>query len=543
MKQLFISIVLVFIGNITTVNAQQDTVKSVCASQKTEIQTPSDFDIWMRSDWGFSMTGGTNYFLGDISSHDVVVLKPNFGIGLEKKLNEYILWKGNFMQGRLSGEKEKFEMGGIANLYFIAKITEYSSVFEFDLLDVLQGPQERKASLNAYAGFGIVDFRTQRKNLVTKQVLQSYGFDGFQLAKPTREMVYPVGVVFEYNVTKALAFNFDVSLRIVNSDKVDAYIANANNTIFADMYNYTGIGFTYKFGYKDCDFDGVPNRLDKCPGTPYGLPVGPDGCITDRDNDGIADNEDVCPDMPGPANTKGCPDTDGDGIADKDDKCIYDKGTIEMFGCPDADGDGIADKDDKCPKEKGTIELHGCPDADADGIADFEDRCPNQFGPAVLNGCPDTDGDGIADIDDKCPKEPGLSKNIGCPEVKKEVLKIFERALTGIQFETGKDVILKASYPILDQVVQVMLQNPSYNLEINGHTDNVGDPQKNMELSDKRAKAVQNYLISKGVAKERTIARGFGDTLPIADNKTPQGKSKNRRVEFKVVFQSIIIEE
>jgi len=308
------------------------------------------------------------------------------------------------------------------------------------------------------------------------------------------------------------------------------------------MYNYTGIGFSYKFGYKDCDYDGIPNRLDKCPGTPYGMPVDATGCITDKDNDGIADNDDACPEMAGPASTKGCPDTDGDEIADKDDSCPFDKGSIEMKGCPDTDSDGIADKDDKCPKEKGKIELNGCPDSDNDGLADFEDRCPELFGPAVLNGCPDTDGDGIADIDDKCPKEAGLSKNLGCPEVKKEVLKIFERALTGIQFETGKDVILKTSFPILDQVVKVMKENPSYNLEINGHTDNVGNAQKNMELSNKRAIAVQNYMISKGVEASRMKAQGFGDTMPVADNKTALGKSKNRRVEFKVVFQTITVE-
>lgn len=541
MKQIVLSITIIIACGLSVLQAQTDTVAK-CAAQPEKEYVVTNFDIWMRSNWGFSMTGGTNYFLGDISSKDAVILKPNFGIGIEKKLNDYVVWKGNFMQGRLSGEKAAYESGDAANLYFIAKITEYSTVFQFDLINILQGPAERKASINAYAGAGIVDFRTQRKDLKTKAVMQSYGFNGIHLATPTREVVFPIGVLFNYNVNKALAFNLDVSLRMVNSDKVDAHISNANNTVFADMYNYTGIGFTYKFGYKDCDYDGIVNRLDKCPGTPYGMPVDADGCITDKDNDGIADNEDDCPDMPGTIATKGCPDTDGDGIADKDDACPQDKGLLELNGCPDTDGDGIADKDDKCPKEKGKVELNGCPDSDNDGIADYEDRCPNEFGIPVLLGCPDTDGDGIADIDDKCPKEAGLSKNAGCPEVKKEVLKIFERALTGIQFETGKDVILKTSFPILDQVVKVMKENPSYNLEINGHTDNVGDAQKNQELSNKRSLAVQNYMVSKGVENNRMISHGYGDTMPIADNKTSQGKSKNRRVEFKVIFQTITVE-
>jgi len=117
------------------------------------------------------------------------------------------------------------------------------------------------------------------------------------------------------------------------------------------------------------------------------------------------------------------------------------------------------------------------------------------------------------------------------------VLRIFEKALTGIQFETGKDIIKKTSFPILDQVATVMIENPSYNLTINGHTDNQGDDSKNLELSQKRAEAVQKYLAGKNVEQKRMIAKGFGSTMPIADNKTEKGRSLNRRVEFKVVFQ------
>ena len=133
---------------------------------------------------------------------------------------------------------------------------------------------------------------------------------------------------------------------------------------------------------------------------------------------------------------------------------------------------------------------------------------------------------------------------MGCPAVKREVLKIFEKALTGIQFETGEDVIKKQSFPILDQVVKAMKENPEYNLEINGHTDNVGDSTKNQILSDKRAASVRKYLIDKGIAETRMVSHGYGQTIPIADNKTAAGRAKNRRVEFKVLFQQIeVIEE
>jgi OmpA-OmpF porin, OOP family len=121
--------------------------------------------------------------------------------------------------------------------------------------------------------------------------------------------------------------------------------------------------------------------------------------------------------------------------------------------------------------------------------------------------------------------------------VKEEVKELFKRALTGIKFETGKDVIKSESFAILDNVVQVMKENPSYKLKIAGHTDNVGDAAKNLDLSDRRAKAVRAYLIEHGVSSNAIIdATGFGDTQPIGDNKTKEGKAQNRRVEFVVEF-------
>lgn len=203
---------------------------------------------------------------------------------------------------------------------------------------------------------------------------------------------------------------------------------------------------------------------------------------------------------------------------------------------PDVDGDGIPDKDDKCPQEKGLANLGGCPDADGDGIADKMDACPNLAGPADKQGCPDSDGDGISDNLDKCPTVPGVASMKGCPEINEKTKKLFEKALTGVQFETGKSTIKKVSYPILDQVVTVMKENPSYNLEIHGHTDDQGDDAKNMKLSDDRAAAVKTYLTEKGVAATRLSSAGHGETMPVADNKTAAGRAKNRRVEFKVTF-------
>lgn len=195
-----------------------------------------------------------------------------------------------------------------------------------------------------------------------------------------------------------------------------------------------------------------------------------------------------------------------------------------------------------------SIKLVGVPmDRDKDGVLDKDDKCPDVFGLAQFEGCPDTDGDGIVDSEDKCPTVFGELSNKGCPievvkeEPKVEVInkkaaEIFKKAMSGIQFETGKDIIKKTSYPILDNVVGVLKSNPTWTTTIEGHTDNVGDAEKNKDLSARRALAVKNYIVAKGVSANSLIHEGYGAERPMADNKTPAGRAKNRRVEFKVDY-------
>lgn len=257
----------------------------------------------------------------------------------------------------------------------------------------------------------------------------------------------------------------------------------------------------------------------------------------DRDSDGIVDQLDACPDTPGTLMSRGCPDRDFDGIADKFDKCPDVPGMVKYQGCPDTDGDGIMDADDSCVTVPGLKQFNGCPDTDGDGIPDNQDSCKTVPGLSRYFGCPDSDNDSLPDHLDKCPREAGPAWNKGCPEIKESVRKLFERALTGIQFQTNKAIILPKSFPILDNVAKVMKENPTYYLIINGHTDDQGDDMKNMKLSDDRANAVRLYLIRKGVSAERMESHGFGETQPIDSNETPEGRSRNRRVEFKVKFE------
>lgn len=173
-------------------------------------------------------------------------------------------------------------------------------------------------------------------------------------------------------------------------------------------------------------------------------------------------------------------------------------------------------------------------DADKDGFDDDEDECPNVIG--TVKGCPDSDGDGIADKDDKCPDLAGVAANNGCPEIKAEDVKVLNEALHGINFASGKAVISESSYGILDKVVLIMKNNPSYKLKIEGHTDSQGNDELNLNLSEKRVQAVKTYLVEHGVEASRLSAKGFGETKPIADNGTAEGRAENRRVELKIVF-------
>lgn len=246
---------------------------------------------------------------------------------------------------------------------------------------------------------------------------------------------------------------------------------------------------------RDSDGDGVPDRIDECPDTPQGVVVDSVGCPVDSDGDGVPDYIDECPDTP--------------------------KGVV--------------------------VDSVGCPiDDDGDGVPNYIDECPDTPQGVVVDsvGCPvDTDGDGIPDYLDKCPNVPGPESNYGCPELKKEVRSLFKKAMQGIQFETDKDVIKKSSYPTLDKIVEVMKTNPTYMLSIGGHTDDVGSEEYNQVLSEKRAGSVRRYLIEHGVEESRIASKGYGKTMPIADNTTVEGRALNRRVEFEVIFEKVTFEK
>jgi outer membrane protein OmpA-like peptidoglycan-associated protein len=263
----------------------------------------------------------------------------------------------------------------------------------------------------------------------------------------------------------------------------------------------------------------------------------------DKDGDGVPDKADACPDVAGSPKAGGCPDKDGDGVADETDKCPDVKGLASNRGCPiaDRDNDTVLDDVDQCPDVPGSPKYHGCPipDTDGDGLNDEVDLCPEKAGPVEFNGCPipDSDGDGVNDKDDKCPTVAGSLANHGCPDIRKEIVEKVNYAAKKIFFVTGSDKIATASYSALDNVAAVLKANANLKLLVEGHTDNVGKPASNLTLSQKRAEAVKNYLVQKGLDANRLEAKGYGQDKPVADNSTPAGRAANRRVELKLSQQ------
>jgi outer membrane protein OmpA-like peptidoglycan-associated protein len=314
------------------------------------------------------------------------------------------------------------------------------------------------------------------------------------------------------------------------------------------LYNaYFGLSWTLPAAPKDGDGDGIVGKADLCPKQAEDKDgfKDDDGCPDyDNDNDGVVDPLDTCPDVAGAAAMAGCPDSDRDSIADYLDKCVNQAedrdGFQDVDGCPDGDNDndGVADSLDKCATVAGVAANNGCPDADADGDGSVDrldkciDQAEDQDGFKDDDGCPeaDNDGDGILDSLDKCPNNPGVAETQGCPKTKEITRGAL--ILKGVTFESAKAVLKPSSGIALDEMALSLREWPEVMLEIQGHTDNIGDPAFNQTLSQQRADAVRQYLIEKGIDPARLTAKGYGQDKPIADNKTSAGRAQNRRVEI-----------
>lgn len=154
--------------------------------------------------------------------------------------------------------------------------------------------------------------------------------------------------------------------------------------------------------------------------------------------------------------------------------------------------------------------------------------------------CPDRDKDDVADKVDRCPDVAGKVEAWGCPEYKKLTVKPDKLDLKEkLYFAWNQAVLQEVSFPVMDEVVQALKDNKGFRVQVEGHTSSEGTDDHNQTLSEQRATAVLDYLVSHGIDKGRLGSKGFGATVPIDSNATSAGRENNRRVEFVVSFMNV----
>jgi len=342
---------------------------------------------------------GASQYFGDLNIDNYYNQNPQlaFGAILGYQLSPVFGFRGQFLKADLYSKRSD------QNLEFYSELWDVALNLTININEIFTKYNESRV-LNFYlfSGAGISSYRSTLENIKPREVI-------YLNTDKQNEIFVPIGGGVSIRLSTHLALNLEYGDHITFSDGLDFTIGGGKN----DHYSYASFGIQVKYKVKDIDNDGVIDEDDACPKIPGKVELA--GC-PDKDNDGIADKDDVCPDLAGPPELHGCPDTDADGIIDIEDACPNLAGKKELNGCPDRDYDGISDKDDKCPDEFGKKELAGCPDRDGDGVADKDDACPDKNGLAVFAGCPDSDGDGIQDSKDSCVYEAGKKELNGCPD-------------------------------------------------------------------------------------------------------------------------------
>lgn len=505
--------------------------------------------------WEGGLLLGLANYQGDVTDPVWDLKETNYSAGLliRHHLNKNFALRGNLLFGKIAGSDINHESEDWTrenrSFSFESSVSELSLKLEWSPLskDWLDENREKfRKSITPYGFVGLgVSFWTPTNNFnensdsqLIKRLQTRIATDKEELKSNKSGIVIPIGAGIKADLTEKIILGAEVGFRPTFNDYLDGISVSANPDK-NDWYWFAGATLTFRLAdsnsknplpmLTDSDKDGVPDSADACPNV-FGKAMF-DGC-PDSDSDGVMDKDDKCPTLAGTIN--GCPDTDGDGLADNIDNCPNERGSKENNGCPtliiDSDGDGIADKDDKCPTLAGLI--NGCPDSDGDGIADNEDVCPSVAGPKIFTGCPDSDGDGVQDSKDRCPSIAGVASNGGCPGITTTDRATLDLVVKNVRFETSSAVLKVESFVQLDKVVAILNKYPEYSLKISGYTDNIGDGNSNLRLSERRAKSCFDFLVTKGISSSRMTHKGYGEANPVSTNDTKDGRRLNRRVEF-----------
>ena len=485
--------------------------------------------------------GAANY-AGDLVEPKVPEFGENSiagGLLLRHHINNKLAVRTNLFFGQIKGNDQNYTSRSDRGFSFTSFMGEASLNLEWSPLSKPRynsdGSFKKSWSPYFFAGFGgnysnpKTDYNT---NDIPTSLLDKVEEDQSSLSS-NFNVTFPIGGGVKFDLNEKLTLGIDGGVRPTMSDLLDG-VSQSGNPDANDWYYFGGVTLTGRFGKKD-NKKVLNNMVEAEEDKPL-----------DRDSDGIPDFDDQCPTQVGKAAFNGCPDTDDDGIADKNDTCPDIAGLREFNGCPDTDKDGVADNDDDCPDLSGAVALNGCPDRDNDGIADKDDKCPDELGVTNNGGCPEVIVEAPVE---EAPVEkttedyqPMYGESDGQAKVVKvdnrvtniEVVELLEDAMEQVKFDLSSVNIKTESYPILDEIANLMSVHPDYYLTIKGYTDNSGENDVNDQLSMRRARRCYKYLASMGVSPRKMTFVGLGEANPIASNETEAGRKKNRRVEFEI---------
>lgn len=395
------------------------------------------------------------------------------------------------------------------------------------------------ASVYLYGGIGGLYYNVKEPPAqISPESTESDGWTAFA----------PAGGGLQLKITDRVSLDMSGGYNFTNSDELNRVIAGEKDGYFSGMAGFT---WTLESGNADPDHDGLTNKMEKQLGTDKNNP--------DSDGDKLLDGEELNRYQTDPLKA----DSDGDGLddfmelktyntnprlSDGDSDGLNDKSEVMVYGSSplkaDTDDDGLNDSDEIMTYKTDPKMA----DTDGDGLSDGDEVLKLQTDPLNV----DTDADGLTDreeilaykTDPRNPDSDGGTVNDG-PEVKRgtdplesdddvilEVKEGLPIILEGVTFNSGKADITPASAAVLELAYRTLKAYPDMEVEIRGYTDSVGNRLSNVKLSQRRADSVRMWLIGKGIDPARLYARGFGPENPIASNDTPEGRAKNRRIEF-----------
>ena len=370
---------------------------------------------------------------------------------------------------------------------------DWGATINFTMADSIM---KYKEGFNAKQPLIELDFAFRYRFLPPSQLLQPYATMGLGVSafKSYLGQYFVIGTGVQIKALENVSFLSMEKISVVVNVQRKLRLSNTQSN-----HNFFTVGLAGNIG-----------KLIKERPVPV-IELNPIVAAQDRDNDGIVDSLDFCPDVAGLTAYQGCPDSDQDGVSDNHDKCPTTVGLEKYHGCPipDSDGDGINDEEDSCSTVAGLLKYHGCP-------------------------IPDSDGDGVNDEEDSCVNEPGIPELHGCPPITQEVKTAVDLAAKNIFYKLGSFELLPTSYVALDEVANILVENPNLLLDIEGHSDSIGAARVNKQLSSRRASAIFEYLVKKGIDPNRILTIGYGSEKPIANNGTEEGRAQNRRVELKL---------